>query len=86
MQSGFIRQQILENNVPALNDVFDKARRLNEARKNASLYDLAQNPRSSDYKAASCSSQETKDEELCQAVVCASSGRSSKCTNSASLG
>ena len=86
MQSGFIQQRILEDNVLALNDVFDKARRLNEARKNASLYDLAQNPRSSDYTAASCSSQEIQDEELCQAAVCASSGRSSNCTNSASSG
>ena len=44
MQSGFIRHQILEDNVLALNDVFDKARKLNEAHKNASLYDLAQKP------------------------------------------
>ena len=84
MQSGFIRQRFLEDNVLALNDVFGKARRLNEARKNASLYDLAQNPRSSDYTAASCFSQETQDEELCQAAVCASSCRSSNRTNSAS--
>ena len=86
MQSGFIRQRILEDNVLALNDVFDKARRLNEARKNASLYELAQNPRFSDYTAASCSRQETQDEGLCQPAICASSGCSSNCTNSASSG
>ena len=86
MQSGFIRQRILEDNVLALNDVFDTTRRLNEARKNASLNNLEQNPRSSDYVAASFSSQETQDEELCQAAVCASAGHSSNCTTSASSG
>ena len=86
MQSGFTRQWILEDNVLALNDVFDKARRFNEARKHASFYDLAQNLRSSDYTTASCSSQKTQDEELCQAAVCASSRCSSNYTNSAYLG
>ena len=84
MQFGFIRQRIFEGNVFVLNDVSDKARRLNEANKNVSLYELAQNPRSSDCIAASCSSQETQDEELCQAALCTSSGRSSNCTISAS--
>ena len=77
MQCGFNRHRILEDNVLALNDVFDKARRLNEARKNASIYDLVQNPQSLDYTAASCSSQETQDHELYQAAVFASSGSSS---------
>ena len=43
MISGHIRQRILEDNVLSLNDVFDKARRLDEARKHANSYDLEQN-------------------------------------------
>ena len=62
LQSGLIRQRILEdNNVLRLNDVFDRARRLEDARRNASSYEIVQSRRLAENTAAL---RANKDEKL----------------------
>ena len=61
LQSGHIRQRILEVNVLRLNDVFDRARRLEDARRNASSYEIVQSRRLAENTAAL---RANKDEKL----------------------
>ena len=62
LQSEYIRQRVLEDNILQLNDVFDKARRL-EARKNASCYDAVQSHGTPENSAAPCNSQEKETDQ-----------------------
>ena len=63
LQSGYIRQRILEDNILQLNDVFDKARKLEEARKNASCYNVVQSHGTPENVAAPCNSQEKETDQ-----------------------
>ena len=63
LQSGYIRQRILEDDILQLNDVFDKARRLEEARKNAGCYDAVQSHGTPENVAAPCNSQEKETDQ-----------------------
>ena len=73
LQSGHIRQRILEDNVLRLNDVFDKARRLEDDRRNASLYETVQSRGFAENTAALRANKEealTEEEKTTSAESC----------------
>ena len=63
LQLGYIRQRILEENILQLNDVFDKVRRPEEARKNASCYDAVQSHGTPENVASPCNSEEKETDQ-----------------------